>query len=156
MTPLVAQATAFALYLNPPKPPVPPQTPPRVNPPQSASKPVVAIPQFRLLSTSRHALHPEKSLALVSESGRGERWIRKGDRLGPLVVESIRDGTLVYREGGQLHEVTVAMKQTVELSRATPATTRIARPDVRLVNAAGTNESDGSVVSDRPAEYERQ
>jgi len=159
VTPLVAQATAFALYLNPPKPPAPAQAPPRVSPPQPAPKPVVVAPKFRLLSTSCHALHPEKSLALISEPGRGDRWIRKGDHLGHLVVESIRDGTLVYREGGQLHEVTVATKPMVELARVTPApatATQITGPDVRLVNAAGTKESDRPAVSDGPAEYERQ
>jgi hypothetical protein len=102
---------------------------------------------------------PEKSLALVSEPGQGERWVRKGDQLGRLVVESIRDGTLVYRDGAELREVSVIMTPTVELARAIPGAAlspQIAGPDMRLVNAAGTNEPERKAASDQPAKYERQ
>lgn len=158
-SPLVVQATAFALHLNPPKPPAPVQAPARIAPPQPAPRPVASAPKFRLLSTSRHYSEPEKSLALISEPGRGERWIRKGDRLGHLVVENIRDGAIVYRDGNQLQEATVAARQPVELARVVPApaaAVQMARPDVRLVHAAGRNESEGQFGSDRPEEFERQ
>lgn len=159
MSPLIAEATAFALYLDPPKPPPPPQTQPRVSPPQPAPRPVVTIPKFRLLSTSCHVSRPEKSLALVSEPGQGERWVRKGDQLGHLVVESIRDGTLVYRDGAELREVSVIMRPTVELARAIPgaaSSPRIAGPDMRLVNAAGTNEPERKAANDQTTTYERR
>lgn len=157
--PLVVQATAFALYLNPPKPPPQPEaSQPRVAAPQPAHRPVVTSPKFRLLSTSRHHSYPEESLALISEPGKGDRWIRQGDRLGHLSVESIADGRLVYRDGDQLYEVSVAMKQPVELARLAsvrPASTQDIPSGVRLVNASRTSEPGIRAPDGPPANYDQ-
>ena len=157
-SPLVVQATAFALYLNPPKPPAPAGAPqPRATSPQPAPRPVVTIPKFRLLSTSCNHSYPEKSLALVSEPGKGDRWIRQGDHLGYLLVESVRDGKLVYRDGGQLSEMAVTMKPVVELAHlrsSPPVSTQSIEPDARLVNASRTNEPGIRVPDAGPADYE--
>lgn len=137
--PLVAQAAAFALYLNPPQPPPSPQASrPPVNPPRPIPRPVVATPQFRLLLTSCHHSHPDRSLALIAEPGRGDHWIRQGDRVGHLVVEGIKDGGIVCRDGGRLHEVRVALKQTAPLAQLKPDVSvaiRSAGPHIRPVNA---------------------
>lgn len=160
VSPLIAQATAFALYLDPPKPPASPEAPrPRVNPPQPAPRPVVTTPKFRLLLTSCHHSQPAESLALISEPGRGDHWIKKGDRVGHLVVESIKEGTLLYRDGNQLREMTVTMKPTAELARLTPtpsASTQGVEADVRLVNALRTKQSGVQVPDARPASYEQE
>jgi hypothetical protein len=158
-SPLLRQAEALALYLNPPKPPAPPAAArPRVNPPP-APRPAATTPKFRLLSTSCHHSRPEQSLALVSEPGKGEHWVRKGDSLGHLVVEGIKDGTLIYRDGGQLQEVTVTTKQAAELARVAStagAATPSVKPEVTLVNALRTKAPGRQVPNAPRARYEQE
>ncbi len=116
-SPLVVQATAFGLYLDPPKPPEPKVTaPPRVIPPPVA-RPAVVTPKFRLLAISYYHSHPEKSLAMVSEPGKGSYWIQQGDRVGHLVIERIAEGTVVYRDGGQSHEMKADVKAPIQLAQ---------------------------------------
>ncbi len=119
-SPLVEQAAAFALYLNPPQPPPPAQpvvtAPPVVSLPPTP-RPPSPTPQFRLLGISYNRSDPDRSLAMVWDVGQEGRWIRKGDRLGHFVVERIEKETLVYRDGDQLRQMAVAVKEPVQLGR---------------------------------------
>ncbi|MFA5251878.1 MAG: hypothetical protein WC454_04760, partial [Phycisphaerae bacterium] len=75
ISPLVKQAEAFALYLNPPpKPKAEPSATEAKREPRPAG-PVAA--KFRLIGTSRHVLQPELSLALIDEPGKGLYWVRQ-------------------------------------------------------------------------------
>ena len=116
--PLVKQAAVYALYLNPPEPPAPKVIP---RPQKSVHRPLVTTPittpKFRLLSTSYYRSNPEKSLALVSEPGKGDHWIAKDERLGKFVVERIEKGAIIYRDGNQLREVKITIKKTVQLAQ---------------------------------------
>lgn len=117
-TPLVREATVFALYLNPPSPPAPSeirQPPATVAPP--VSRPVSAAPWFSLLATSYNRLHPERSWALVCEPGQGGRWTRKGDQLGHFVIEDVERGAILCRDGNELHRMTVPVSATVQLGQ---------------------------------------
>jgi len=107
VSPLVEQADAFALYLNPPKPKDAPVQ--RTNTKQivTAVRPVRSKAQFTLAATSYYSSSPEKSMALVSEPGSGYRWVKKGERLGHFVVESIERGAISYRNGNQLLEMAI-------------------------------------------------
>ncbi len=103
-SPLVAQAETFALFLNPPAPakegasarerrasaPVP----------APALRPVTATPKFRLIGTSCSEIRPERSMALVVESGSKEaRWVREGEQLGHFAIHEIKPGAVVYLAG---------------------------------------------------------
>lgn len=139
-TPLVKQATTYALYLNPPKPPAPKQVP---RPQQTVQKPVVITPKFRLLSTSYYRSNPDKSLALVSEPGKGDHWIQKDERLGHFIVESVKDGAIVYRDGNQSHEMKVIVQNAVnsaQIKSNVSASTRGVKPDLGLLDASKTSE----------------
>ena len=118
--PLVTQAAEFALYLDPPKPPAPRVTAsaPRVNPP--VYRPPVVAPKFRLLAISYYHSSPEKSLAMISEPGKGSYWIRQGDRLGHLVVERIGEQAIFYRDGSQSHQMSVDVKKTIQIAQPKP------------------------------------
>src|SRR4030042_3544872 len=61
-SPLVKQAEAFALYLNPPPKPA---TEPSMS--RGEPRPKAVSPKFKLVGTSRHELQPEMSLALIDE-----------------------------------------------------------------------------------------
>lgn len=119
--PLVVQAKAFALYLNPPEPPQPKKafilnlkstTPPPANP-------VNLTPKFVLLATCCYRSNPDKSMALVSEPGREERWVKQGARLGRFTIEQIKKGKIVYGNGNLLNEMAVTMKDSAKAAAYT-------------------------------------
>lgn len=140
--PLVQQAKAYALYLNPPKPPAPkiisrPQKP--------VYRPPVTTPKFRLLSTSYYRSNPERSLALVSEPGKGDHWIAKGERVGNFVVERVENGSIVYRVGNQSHEMKITINQSIQIAQIKSnlsASTLTIKPDLRLLNTSKLSEME--------------
>lgn len=137
--PLIEQARIFARYLNPPKPPPPKETPrPKVQAPPVRTPPR-ATPKFRLLSISYYRPEPERSVALVSEPGKGGYWIKKGERLGHLVIERVEEGALVYRDGDQIHEMMIAVQRTIPIARQKSGKSETAqsiRPSLRLLNGS--------------------
>ena len=103
ISPLVKEAQAFALYLNPPPKKTEPRpirkktTPPRPQGPVS--------PKFELIGVSYYASHPELSLALIDEPGKGTRWVRQSSRVGHLIIEQVKDGLVVVRDGERTFEL---------------------------------------------------
>ncbi len=121
-SPLLEQAEALALYLNPPKPaPRREASLPAVSAPLAGPVPVPRpaspTPQFRILAISYYRSNPQKSLAMVWDANKGGYWIRQGDRLGHFVVERIEKEAILYRDGDQLRQMAVAVKQSVPLAR---------------------------------------
>ncbi|MBN1975050.1 MAG: hypothetical protein JW787_15520, partial [Sedimentisphaerales bacterium] len=104
VSPLVSQAGEFALFIDPPKPPAPAEKiveSPKITPPiVSTPKPLSA--RFKVLSTSCNRDRPEDSVALISEPGKGELWVKKGDFIGNFVLERIEPGVIIYRYGSQV------------------------------------------------------
>ena len=107
ISPLVKQARAFALYLNAPAPKRPPRTATRPSKARPAPRPKVTSAKFKLLGTSFYALHPDLSLALIDEVGKGIRWVRRSGQVGHLVIDQIKDGLVVVKDGRRTFEVAV-------------------------------------------------
>ncbi len=101
ISPLVKQAEAFALYLNPPPKPKAKSSVSRSKPSPRGS----VSPKFKLVGTSRYALHPELSLALIDEPGKGLRWIRQFSKVGHLIIEQVKDGLVVVQDGKRTFEL---------------------------------------------------
>jgi len=106
--PVVVQARIYAGLLNPPKPRPVPETQ-RVaiaasasqarvieNIPRVQATPKKVSANFKVHATSVFTKHPERSMALISEPGKGMSWIRPGDTLGYLRVTQIRKDAVVY------------------------------------------------------------
>jgi hypothetical protein len=101
VSPLVKQAQAFTLFLSPPKPverPADSQFP-------NIPRPAVVAPKFKLIGTSYFAAHPELSLALIDEPGKGSHWIRQAAEVGHLIVDQIKDGVVVVKDGQKTFEI---------------------------------------------------
>jgi hypothetical protein len=138
-SPLVDQATAYALYLDPPVPPAPKGGPqPKTNT-QPAYVPPDTTAKFRLLATSYYRSSPEKSWALVSEPGKGDHWITKNERVGHFIVERVDKGAIFYRDGNQVREMKVTAMGTVQVaqiqSKLLSTSTQTIKSDLRLLNA---------------------
>ena len=105
VSPLVKQAEAFALYLNPPAPPKPKQKSPESGASSSPPIPLSVSPKFELVGTSYHALRPEMSLALIDEPGKGFHWVRQSGKVGHLIIEQVKDGRVFVRDGQRTFEL---------------------------------------------------
>jgi len=119
-SPLVEQAKAFALYLNPPKPkPKPAKTlTSRQTPAKRPQAPVKA--KFNLEATSYYAARPELSLALISEPGKGLKWVRQSSQIGHLVVQEVLDGKIVIKDGSRTYELEPKRQSKKSLIKGAP------------------------------------
>jgi len=153
VSPLVQQAQAFALYLNPPAVAAPIIHKDQAFPPPAKDdssvkrvmevRPASSSPNFELHGISYYRSKPHESMALVCEPGGNRRWVRQGEQLGHLVIERIDGDSIVYREGAQTHVMALAPKEALaKLARASssvpapkqtdkPARTTPAPPPVR-------------------------
>ncbi len=112
ISPLVTQAEAFTLYLNPP---VKPKIAAAPRKPAVTRRPQTVSAKFKLIGTSYYASHPELSLALIDEPGKGFRWVRQSSELGHLIIEQVRDGLVVVRDGKRTFELTAERPKKASL-----------------------------------------
>jgi len=115
ISPLIKQAEAFALYLNPPTKPEPKTTrPSRARREEPRPKGPVSS-KFELIGTSYYELKPDLSLALVDEPGKGLHWVRQSGKVGHLIIEDIKDALVVVRDGKRTFELTCERPEKTSL-----------------------------------------
>ncbi len=109
-TPLIRQARAFALRINPPPPP----PPPRMKMPVTRGDPrpkATVTAKFKLVGTSYHIGDEKNSWALIDEVGKGWHWVRQNEKIGHLVVEGIGDGVVLIRDGSETYVLAAERKE---------------------------------------------
>ena len=136
-SPLVKQAEAFAMYLNPPPPPQP-QAPTASDKPAEPPRPPEVSVKFELIGTSFYSLRPQLSLALIDEPGKGLRWVRQSSKIGHLVIEQIKDGLIVIRDGDKTEEIVANRPQKPSLVKASDGSKPTLAETVAAVTASGT------------------
>ena len=104
-SPLVQQAEAFALYLNPPKPSFAPTG--KSDKSGLLPKMPTTSPKFKVFGTSYCQETPELSLALIDEPGRGRRWVRQSSTVGHQIIEQVKDGVVVVKSSEETYELRV-------------------------------------------------
>jgi len=118
ISPLVKQAKSFALYLDPPPKPKAKAKPTKKYKPKATPKPAGPVTtKFKLIGTSFYASRPELSFALIDEPGKGFRWLRQSSSVGHLVVEEIKDGIVVIRDGQRTYDLIAERKPRKSLVR---------------------------------------
>ena len=134
VSPLVKQAEAFALYLDPPKPEKPTKiTTSRTGSAQIADlRPPVVIAKFTLIGTTYYASHPELSLALIDEPGKGLHWVRQSGKVGHLIIEQVKDGLVVVRDGERAFELAPARPGKISLLKGKAASSGRTDPRATL------------------------
>ena len=107
--PLVVQAKAFALKINPPKPVeiAKVESPTETN--KLPVKPVISDPpprpsKINLIATCRYEDTPDRSLALFDLSAKGLEWFRQGEPIEHLTVHEIKDGSVVLYQSGKFNQ----------------------------------------------------
>ncbi len=149
VSPLVKQAEAYALYLNPPKPKFPKNLSANGKNSRFISAPVT--PKFTLLATSYCEYNPEISLALIDEPGKGRHWIRQSEKVGHLIVEQVKDGFVIVKNDQETFEIPLkesSVKGVSKDSSAVPGGSIIRRPS--KTNTTVLNKGVQSLKSKMP------
>jgi hypothetical protein len=106
-SPLVQQAEAFALYLNPPIQKLSKNT---INSQNSkVFKPTLTpvSPKFTVLGTSYCHSNPQISQVFIDEPGKGRHWVRQSDKVGHLLIEQVKDGLVIVKGGEETFELMI-------------------------------------------------
>lgn len=108
-SPLVVQARALGLRLDPPPPPksITQAQSTGKRSAQTINKTITPPPPprnatFKLVATCKYDNYPEKSLALIDITSEGSRWVRQGDLVGQHTIHQINDGNIVVYQNGEL------------------------------------------------------
>jgi hypothetical protein len=119
VSPLVQQAGKFALYLNPPIPRAP--RPVIKGRTASVKRGPSATPKFEVMATSYNKNHPELSMALIDEPGKGRNWFRQSSTVGHLLIQEVKDGVVVVKDNNGTFELIAEQKPYVSLLEGAPA-----------------------------------
>ncbi len=118
--PLVKQAMAFALYLDPPPPPEKKAPVGRkVEPEKKKKQPLAVSSKFKLVATAVDASLLGQSWALISEDGAGLKWVKQGSTVGHAVIEKVTEGSIAVKDGSKKYELTVKPIKRVNLIKNT-------------------------------------
>jgi hypothetical protein len=137
ISPLVQQAGAFALYLNPPKPKEPRPVQGRT---ATVKRPPSATPKFKVMGTSYYKGRPESSMALIDEPGKGLHWVRQSGMVGHLLIEEVKDGVVVFKDNNGTFEQKAEEQPRISLLEGAPAVPS---------EQAGISSSTGSTARER-------
>lgn len=117
--PLVAQAGAFARYLNPPAKPettkVVDAGPTEGGPTPPTPTPDIVRAKFPVIATCVNPEHPELSWVLIDEPGKGRHWVRQTTRVGHLTIEQVKDGEAVVKGAKDPYTLSVQRKPQMSL-----------------------------------------
>ncbi len=145
--PLVQQAEAFALVLNPPKPVVK-ETPKQINRMGNITLPPPQVtPKFNLISTSYYPFNPEMSQALIEE-GKRRLWVKQSSEFNHLIIEQVKDGVIVVRNGEETYELKTPERKLksglVPISPAGAGRITGAAPSINRSTPVSSNPPSGS------------
>lgn len=133
----------FGRYLNPP----PRKTAPRPKTPVAHKQaPVIPEPprapaKFTLIGTSFYASRPELSLAYINEPGKGFHWVRQGSKVAHLLIEQVKDGSIIVKDREQT--VTLVAERTPKKSLIKGETTSKSTPSLPGASASITSSVPG-------------
>ena len=150
VSPLVKQAEAFALYLDPPKPPPKRKVVKTDDEPPERFRPPEVTAKFTLIGTSHYASHPELSLALIDEVGKGLHWVRQSGKVGHLIIEEVKAGLVVVRDGQRTFELAPQRPEKRSLLKGAASSARTGPKATSIWQAAGPAKAASSTISRRP------
>ncbi|MBW8040481.1 MAG: hypothetical protein FVQ85_10815 [Planctomycetes bacterium] len=152
ISPLVKQAAAFGLYLNPPVRKAVQRkrgVPPVARKPAPIPELQKASVKFDLVGTSYYASRPELSLAYINEPGKGMYWVRQGTKVAHIVIEEVKDGAIVIQDRGKT--VTLVASRTPRKSLIKGENTSKSTPVSSGALASITSNIARPVVSSKSA-----
>ncbi len=111
-SPLITQAEALSLRLNPPAPKVTTpnvRTQPGITAPPTAVRPTApVVAKFDLLGTCVNESNPSLSMIYINIAGEGRKWVYEGETVGRLKIEQVKESSVVYSDGSNKNELSIA------------------------------------------------
>ena len=146
VSPLVQQAGAFALYLNPP-----PEAKPSITAGRTASitRGPSVPPKFKVIGTSYYKDRPELSMALIDEPGKGLHWVVQSGEVGHFLIEQVKDGLVVFKDSKGTFEQKAELKPEISLLEGAPGASSPTGVSGRTDAFSRTSASGRSSVSSR-------
>jgi hypothetical protein len=117
-SPLVKQAEAFALYLNPLKQTV--RKTSKGGKTTNIYSKVAVTPKFPVFATIVCPGNPKLSQALIDEPGRGRHWVRQSSMVGHLLIEQVKDGLVVVKSSKETFELEIEQEPASGPVKRTP------------------------------------
>ncbi len=146
VSPLVQQAGAFALYLDPP----PDKTPKTAAGRSTAVTRGPAVPpKFKVIGTSYYKDRPELSMALIDEPGKGLHWYRQSSEVGHFLIEKVKDGIVVFNDGKGTFEQKAEQKPELSLLEGASGASSQTGSSSRTSASSKTGASGQTGVSSR-------
>ena len=138
-SPLVKQAQAFALYLNPPasKPRIP-QTGGGSNPINTQTN---VTPKFKVIGISLCEWSPEMSMALIDEPGKGIHWVKQSATVGHLYIEQVQNDQVIVKSGSETFNLTLEREQPGSKSPVTGSSSASKKPGISVGSPASKAQS---------------
>ncbi len=140
VSPIVKQAKAFALYLNPPPKPKKKKALARSKASAIPRPPSTSV-KFKLIGTCFYASNPEKSMALIDLPGEGLKWVRQSGEVNHQVFVQITDGLVVVNDGKKSFEVVPVRTPVRSLIRGEgpgPSAPEVKKPALPVSNMPKT------------------
>jgi hypothetical protein len=104
ISPLVQQAQAIALYLNPPASRGTQNIRSGPNAGGAGSQPNVT-PKFKVLGISFYEQNPALSMALIDEPGKGKHWVKQSTQVGHLFVKEVQNDLVIVQGGSETFKI---------------------------------------------------
>ena len=104
ISPLVQQAQAIALYLNPPASRGTQNI--RSGPNAGAGLQTNVTPKFKVLGISFFEQNPALSMALIDEPGKGTHWVKQSTQVGHLFVKEVQNDLVIVQGGTETFKIT--------------------------------------------------
>ena len=136
-SPLVKQAQAFALYLNPPASKT--RNPKIGSGTSTISAQVDVTPKFKVVGISYYEGRPEMSMALIDEPGKGIHWVKQSTTVGHLRIEQVKNDLVIVKSSKETFNLTPERKKPEDKNRITGSSSVSKKP-------AGTVSSSTSRV----------
>ncbi len=151
-SPLVAAASQYKKLIDPPPAPAQPKVTSGTAAQQASTAPApqITTAKFDLVATSYFSSKPEKSFALIDEAGKGLHWVKQGSTVGHVIIDKVKDGAIVLKEGQRTSEMTV---KTQELWRKL---VKNPPPSTRQLSTSQTSENSVQSTAVNSQQIEQQ
>ena len=146
VSPLVQQAGAFALYLDPPPDKAPKTAAGRST---GVTRGPAVPPKFKVIGTSYYKDRPELSMALIDEPGKGLHWYRQSGEVGHFLIEQVKDGIVVFKDGKGTFEQKAEQKPELSLLEGASGASSQTGSSSRTSASSKTGASGRTGVSSR-------
>jgi hypothetical protein len=89
------------------------------------------------------------SLALIDEPGKGLHWVRQSSKVGHLLIEQIKDGLIVVKDGKGTFELEAEQKPEISLLEGAPGASGRTGDSSKTGDSGKTSASGRAGVSGR-------